>query len=104
MITNPLHQHWVEFVGLTNDPLLLVLHRKPLQEMAECGKAGARDGVVLGGDREPQSFEYRGYGALGDVLLLDIGFDACEVVDTRVNGDIGVFEGRQEVRSLCLHL
>lgn len=104
MIAESLHQQRVEVARGIGNPLLLVLNRKPLQEVAKCGKAGARDRVVLRGDGESDGLENSWDGTLGDIFLFDIGLDAGKVIDSGVNRDIGVFEGRQEFRSLCLHV
>lgn len=103
MVAEALHQQRVEAPRRICNVLLLVLNRKPLQKVAKCGESGATDGIVLRCNGESDRLEKDRDGTLGDIFLFDVGLDAGKVVDSGINGNIGVFESRQELRSLCLH-
>ena len=53
---------------------------------------------------EPQGFKDVRDGALGDILLFNVGLEAGQVSHPRVHRDVGVFKGRQELGCLGLHL
>ena len=59
---------------------------------------------MLGGNRKSEGLEDRHNSSFGDIFLFDIGFDTGDVGDFRVDGEVGVLESCQELRSFGLHI
>lgn len=58
---------------------------------------------MLGGDGESECVEDCCDSTFGNILLFDVRLYAGNVRDFRVDGEIRVFEGHQELFSLGLH-
>lgn len=79
-----------------------LLARHARKEVIECCEASGSQRDMLRGGGAPEAFEKLGDTGLGDVVLLDAGFDCIDILDFGVEVDVVASQDGHQVCDLVV--